>query len=59
MTVLPDREHIVQLNADERESLRKFLEQPNGSWSARRATVEAVVGGGILIRTKPYGWGRQ
>lgn len=58
--VIGDREHIVQLNDRERRALLAFAERPGGSWrpegaeSGRRLNVEAVEGGGLLIRTQPY-----
>lgn len=58
--VIGDREHIVQMNDRERRALLAFAERPSGSWrpegqeSGRRLTVEAVEGGGLLVRTRPY-----
>lgn len=55
--VIPDREHIVQLSDAERVALIEFLKSPNGSHRTGRSSrvcVEAVVGGGVLIRTRPY-----
>ena len=51
----PDREHLVQLNANQVEILRGWLEWPNGSLRINdRLVLNAVVGGGILVRTDPY-----
>ena len=55
--VIPDREHVVQLSREERMALLKFIESPNGSHSTgrdNRVCVEAVEGGGLLIRTQPF-----
>lgn len=59
--VIADRPHHVQLSSTDRRSLLAWLEQPNGSWSTdepSRFTVNAVEGGGILVRTRPY-WAAQ
>lgn len=47
-------EHSVELNNAERIKLARWLERPNGAFITRRATFEAVEGGGILVRTQPY-----
>lgn len=55
--VVGDRDHHVQLSSTDRRSLLTWLERPNGSWrpdGERRVTVDAVEGGGILVRTRPY-----
>jgi len=60
--VIGDREHIVQLSPIDAKRLSDWLNRPNGSWSSRhdasgaseRVTVNAVEGGGILIRTRPF-----
>lgn len=58
--VIGDREHIVQLNDRERAALLTFAERPNGAWrpegqeSGRRLSLEAVEGGGLYVRTRPY-----
>lgn len=53
--VLADRDHHVQLNDTERRALIGFLERPNGSWTGQgRLSVDAVSGGGVLVRTRPY-----
>lgn len=50
-----DRGHIVEIYQRDMDRLRAWLERPNGSLSVgRRVTLEAVGGGGILIRTRPY-----
>ena len=51
-----DREHIVQLGDHERQALLEWLARPNGSHVVvgKRVIFEAVVGGGILVRTQPY-----
>lgn len=54
-----DREHIVAVAAKHMDNLRRWLERPNGSFTADRVTLEAVEGGGILVRTQPYGRGRD
>jgi len=51
-----DREHIVGLSFKEREALIEWLKRPSGSHCTPRATFEAVEGGGIFIRTKPYSY---
>lgn len=56
------QEYISQLTNDQRLKLLKWLENPNGSHSVGMRghqplpVFEAVEGGGILVRTKPYGW---
>lgn len=50
-----DREHIVPVAAKHMDNLRRWLERPNGSFTADRVTLEAVEGGGILVRTQPFG----
>jgi len=56
--VIPDRDHHVQLNSTDRRSLLAWLERPNGSWRPdtgnSRVTMDAVEGGGVLVRTRPY-----
>lgn len=56
--VIPDRDHHVQLNNTDRRALLAWLERPNGSWhpdaSNSRVTMDAVEGGGVLVRTRPY-----
>lgn len=55
MKPIEDREHLVQLSASQTFTFRRWLEFPNGSLSLdRRFSVNAVEGGGILIRTQPY-----
>jgi hypothetical protein len=56
-----DREHTVQLGPGATVRLIQWLNTVrSGSWrggtsaQARRVTVEAVEGGGILVRTQPY-----
>lgn len=57
--VIGDREHIVQLNA---QQVRALLDWADGAGSSgshvtgvdNRLTVEAMTGGGLLIRTRPY-----
>ena len=56
--MIPDREHIVQLSRADAIKLSVFATKPNGSIRmGKRLTVEAVEGGGLLIRTKPVGQG--
>lgn len=58
--VLADRDHHVQLNDTERQALIGFLERPNGSWTGQgRLSVDAVSGGGVLVRTRPYSYQRR
>jgi len=58
--VIGDRPHHVQLNSSDRASLLRWLERPNGYWrpadmdSRPRVGVDAVEGGGVLIKTQPY-----
>lgn len=55
--VIPDRDHHVQLNASETADLRAFLVRPSGSvWLSDRLTLDAVEGGGVLVRTRPYSY---
>lgn len=57
--VIADRDHHVQLNSTDRRSLLAWLERPSGSWHAdgpSRVTVDAVEGGGVLVRTRPYSY---
>jgi uncharacterized paraquat-inducible protein A len=49
-------EKIVPVPRYETMSLRRFLLLPNGSWVWYPLTVEAVSGGGILVRVK-LNWG--
>jgi hypothetical protein len=54
--VIADREHIIQLNGVQTRDLTKWLTGgPSGAMGdGQRLTVEAVQGGGVLIRTRPY-----
>ena len=55
--VIADRPHHVQLSSTDRRELIWFLENPNGSWypgQPSRLSVDAVEGGGIIVRTRPY-----
>lgn len=57
--VIPDRTHHVQLSASDRRSLLAWLERPNGTWSPdspSRVSLDAVQGGGVIVRTWPYQW---
>ena len=47
-------DHHVQLSASDRAQLLAWLADPNGACIFQRVTFEAVVGGGVLVRTKPY-----
>lgn len=49
-----DREHLTELNPCGVDRLREWLARPDGALSMGRVTFEAVAGGGILVRTKPY-----
>ena len=48
-------EHIVELNHVMVATLREWLNRPNGACPMGRVNFEAVEGGGIRIRTEPYG----
>lgn len=55
--VIADRPHHVQLNSTDRQAMLLWLERPNGSWSPEhggRFSLDAVEGGGVLVRTRPY-----
>jgi hypothetical protein len=55
--VIADRDHHVQLNATQTADLREWLARPSGSLSdGGRLTVDAVSGGGVLVRTRPYSY---
>lgn len=57
--VIPDRDHHVQISSTDRRRLLAWLERGSGSWNTDkpgRLTVDAVEGGGALIRTRPYVW---
>ena len=50
------REHVVPLNRNDATRLAAFATRPNGAMRlADRLTIEAVEGGGLLIRTLPVG----
>jgi hypothetical protein len=49
-----DHEHVTELNPGGTDKLRAWLARPRGSLSMGRVTFEAVAGGGILVRTRPY-----
>lgn len=54
-----DRDHHIQLSSTDRRSLMAWLERPSGSWrpdGKPRITVDAVEGGRVLVRTRPYQW---
>lgn len=54
--VIGDRDHAVHLNRRQTEGLIKWLDRGrSGSWTDdTRISVDAVAGGGILVRTRPY-----
>lgn len=59
--VIGDRDHHVQLSSTDRRSLLAWLERSSGTWrpddqgkNGSRVTVDAVEGGGILVRTRPF-----
>ncbi|MCW2929942.1 MAG: hypothetical protein JWM19_904 [Actinomycetia bacterium] len=55
--VLPDREHVVRVGPQAAARLRAWLASPNrslGGEGFERIRVEAVDGGGLLVRTMPY-----
>lgn len=57
--VLADRDHSVQLNAIQTADLAQWLTRPNGSMSdGQRLSVDAVSGGGVIVRTRPYKYQR-
>jgi len=49
-------EHIVELFSRDMPALRQWLQNPNGAFcdAGPRITLEAVQGGGILVRTRPF-----
>lgn len=52
-----DREHIVQLDRRDKDAVIEFMQKPNGSFQLGlpyRLSVDAVEGGGVLIRTPGY-----
>lgn len=51
-------EHIVELSPEQRRVLSLWLNAPNGGCVIGRVTFEAVEGGGILVRTEPYSYGK-
>jgi hypothetical protein len=58
--IIADRDHIVQVHRRDVEDLVRYLTSTlGGSWRPRnrhsRVSVDAVAGGGALIRTRPYG----
>jgi hypothetical protein len=46
-------ERVADLSAADVDRLRKWLGHPSGSVTSGRVTVEAVEGGGILVRVAP------
>lgn len=56
--VIGDREHVIQLSATEVEAMRRWLERPSGSLPGDhpRLSMDAVEGGGVLVRTRPYSY---
>jgi type II secretory pathway component PulM len=46
-------EHVVQLTPVDAVRLARWLERPNGAFSAGQVTFEAVAGG-ILVRARPW-----
>ncbi len=53
--VVPDRDHLVRISPGETVHLSEWMLRPNGSISlGDRLAVNAVEGGGILVRTQPY-----
>ncbi len=52
---IPDREHIVDIYYRDMAELRTWMERPNGAHVVSdRVSFEAVEGGGVWIRTKPF-----
>ena len=50
-----NEEHIVQVPVAKMAEIRKWMENPNGALRIdSRLVLEAVEGGGILIRTQPF-----
>lgn len=60
--VIADRDHHVQINGAELASLVQWATNSSGgSWSpdrGSRLSVDAVAGGGVLVRTRPYAYQR-
>lgn len=55
--VIGDREHLVQINSAETTNLIQWLARVPRSGAAcvsERLTLNAVEGGGVLVRTRPY-----
>jgi hypothetical protein len=51
--IMGNIERIASLNRGQRHSLQKWLEGPNGSLVYSDVTFEAVMDGGIWVRTWP------
>jgi hypothetical protein len=52
---IEDREHVVKVSARDVDALREWLKWPSGSLRlGRRCSINAVEGGGILVRTDPF-----
>jgi hypothetical protein len=49
-----DRDHIVEIHPSNVAKLRDWLQSPNGACIFKGVIFEAVVGGGVLVRTSPY-----
>lgn len=50
-----ERDYSISVPAHAMDALRAFLLRPNGAhFPTPRLTVEAVQGGGILVRARPY-----
>jgi hypothetical protein len=48
-------EHVITISSEQREVLLDWLENPNGTLRMTgRLAVEAVEGGGVMIRTEPW-----
>jgi hypothetical protein len=53
--IIPDREHVVELSRAQVARLISWLQASNGSLTlGPRLSVNAVEGGGVLVRTEPY-----
>lgn len=58
--VLPDREHIVQLNRQQVENLASFLSAPPrsyGDFRPDRLGISRTSDGGAILSTRPYAYG--
>lgn len=47
-------ERMAEIRTHHVRALIQWLEDPNGSFSSGRVTIEAITDGGILVRTRAY-----